>query len=182
MPQHNLQQHLEPRCGAVHLQLLLLKLLAFFLPFKPAPWSLFPEGQPHVATRARPPCLQLLKQIVPWMPKSCVLSPVTMKSPSPELLTPCCFAPWTGSFPRCLQPCDPQQGLGPSAPHPLAAAFSCLGLLPPASVPEGCSNLLIFGRCCHTRQHCQRAEIERGHSSAPAEKGMAGMNIYLGSR
>lgn len=95
---------------------------------------------------------------------------------------PAGLQPVLALLPRWLQPCDPQQGLVPSPPIPFLLLSHTWLCFPSASLPEGCSNLLIFGRCCHTRQRCQRAGIERGHRSAPVRKGMAGVNVHAGSR
>ena len=112
------------------------------------------------------------------------MSPVTVKSPSLMLLPR--VSPLLRSLRRLpspggCSPAIPSKGLSLLPPSflLLSRAWLCLSS---ASVPEGCSNLLIFGRCCHRRQRRQRAGIEHGHCSAPARKGVAGVNVRAGSR
>lgn len=192
MHRHDPQQRLGqyPRFGAVYLQLSRLKLGWFFffflLHFNAAPPSPSPQRHPHVLSRAQPPLCTAVK------------ANHASNTNELSLVTCHCEVPVTNaanpSVPAGLQPV-PRSPLSPAAalrPPARARPFSPPGpfLLrshpwlgfPPAGVPEGCGNSLIFGRCCHTRRRRQRAGIERGRRSAPAREGMVGVSVPAGPR
>lgn len=90
-------------------------------------------------------------------------------APAPSLLLGCSpVTPSKGS--------SPSPSLIPSVP----CAHAWLSFQSPG-VPEGCSNLLIFGRCCHTRQCCRRAGDWKRLLLDPSEGQIAGVNVHGGT-
>lgn len=153
-----------------------------FLHFKPTPPSLFPKRHPHMFNQS------------PASLYTAAKANHALDAKELSLVTCHCEVPVTNaanpSVPAGLQPVpaplpwwlQPSKGLSLLSPIPFLLLSHTWLCVPSASIPEGCSNLLIFGRCCHTRQHRQRAGIEHGRRLASARKGMAGANVHAGSR